>query len=48
MANREQRGNKEKKKPKASHNLGKKGAQPAPGSPAPFTPPPQQPGNKKG
>jgi hypothetical protein len=42
MANREQRGNKEKKKPKSDQNLKKKGAQPAP---SPFTPPSDRPGN---
>lgn len=45
MADRSQRGNKEKKKPKADHNLKKKGAHPAPASPSPFSPPPAQPGS---
>ena len=43
MADRQQRGNKEKKKPKADHNSKKKGAHPAPASP--FSQPQGQPGS---
>ena len=46
MADRSQRGNKEKKKPKADKNLKKKGMMhQGAGSPSPFSPPATQPGS---
>jgi hypothetical protein len=48
MANREQRGNKEKKKPKADKNKQKGGAQPAsPFASTRMPPPAHNPGEKK-
>ncbi len=44
MAKGQQRSNREKKKPKAAHNLKKKGVQQQ-ASPSPFTPGPGQPGS---